>query len=182
MADEHWRHLARLDTHTLDQLMAEYGQAVWNYAFLLVKHRAMADDITQDVFLKAYRRFGEFRGEASVKTWLLRITHNVSMNYLRSSFFRRALLVDRIRGRGTGASAEQEFIDREVASEVWRQVFRLPAKYREVLVLQARYELGVAEIAKILDIPEGTVKSRLFAARRRLSAMLSEEGLLHEPT
>ncbi|CAG5081771.1 RNA polymerase sigma factor [Thermobacillus xylanilyticus] len=58
MADEHWRHLAGLDPHALDQLMAEYGQTVWNYAFLLVKHRAMADDITQDVFLKAYRRCG----------------------------------------------------------------------------------------------------------------------------
>jgi RNA polymerase sigma-70 factor (ECF subfamily) len=144
MADEHWRHLAHLDPHTLDQLMAEYGQTVWNYAFLLVKHRAMADDITQDVFLKVYRRFGEFRGEASIRTWLLRIAHNVSMNYLRSAFFRRALLVDRFRDRGSGASAEQEFIDREAASEVWRQVFRLPAKYREVLVLQAKYELPVA--------------------------------------
>jgi RNA polymerase sigma-70 factor, ECF subfamily len=182
LADEHWRHLAGLDPLSLDQLMAEYGQTVWNYAFLLVKHRAMADDVTQDVFLKAYRRFGEYRGEASVKTWLLRITHNVSMNYLRSAFFRRALLVDRIRGGGTGASAEQEFIEREAAGEVWRQVFRLPAKYREVLVLQAKYGLNIAEIAAILDIPEGTVKSRLFTARKRLSAMLSKEEMLHEPT
>jgi len=182
LADEHWRHLTGLDPHTLDQLMAEYGPTVWNYAFLIVKNRAMADDITQDVFLKVYRRFGEFRGESSIKTWLLRITRNISMNYLRSAFFRRVLLVDRIRGGASGASAEEEFIDREAANEVWRQVFRLPAKYREVLVLQAKYELNVAEIADILDIPVGTVKSRLFAARRRLSAMLSEEGLLHEAT
>lgn len=179
---EHWRHLAGLDPHTLDQLMAEYGQTVWNYAFLLVKHRATADDITQDVFLNVYRRFGEFRGEASIKTWLLRITRNVSMNYLRSAFFRRALLVGRVRGGGNGMSAEQEFIEREAANEVWRQVFRLPAKYREVLVLQAKYELGVAEIADILDIPVGTVKSRLHAARRRLSAMLSKEEMIHEAT
>ena len=179
---DHWRHLTGLNAHTLDQLMAEYGQTVWNFAFLLVKHRAMADDITQDVFLNVYRRFGEYRGEASIRTWLLRITHNVSMNYLRSAFFRRALLVDRIRGRGSGMSAEEEFIEREAANEVWRLVFRLPAKYREVLVLQAKYELSVAEIADILDIPVGTVKSRLFAARRRLSAMLGKEEMLHEAT
>lgn len=179
---DHWRHLTGLNPHTLDQLMAEYGQTVWNFAFLLVKHRAMADDIAQDVFLNVYRRFGEFRGEASIRTWLLRITRNVSMNYLRSAFFRRALLVDRIRGRGSGMSAEEEFIEREAANEVWRLVFRLPAKYREVLVLQAKYELSVAEIADILDIPVGTVKSRLFAARRRLSAMLGKEEMLHEAT
>lgn len=182
MTGEQWRHLANLDPHTLDQLMAEYGQLVWNYAFLIVKHRAMADDIAQDVFLQVYRRFESFRGDASIKTWLLRITHNVSMNYVRSAFVRRVLLVDRIRPGGSGVSAEQEFIEREAASEVWRQVFRLSAKHREVLLLHVKHELSIAEIADILGIPEGTVKSRLFAARRRLSAMLSEEGLLHEPT
>lgn len=180
MSDQYWQYLAGLDSEMLERLMADYGQEVWNYAFFVTKNRSVADDITQDVFIQAYRSFSSFRGEASMRTWLLKITRNKSINAVRSAFVRRVLLVDIVRPGGRAASAENDYIAREAANEVWRKVLELPIKHREVIVLHARYELSTEQMASVLQIPEGTVKSRLHAARRRLSALMRKEELLHE--
>lgn len=178
--DEYVRYLVRMDAAKLEDLMARHGQDVWNYAHFITKNRSMADDITQDVFIQAYHHVTSFRGESSLKTWLLKITRNISYNYLRSAFIRRVLLVEVVKTSGFDASAEQAFIEQEAANVVWRQVYQLPTKYREVLLLHARHELGINEMAQILNIPEGTVKSRLFTARKRLSALLAKEELYVE--
>lgn len=179
MSDDYLKYIVAMDPWTLEDLMAKYGQDVWNYAYCLTKNRSMADDITQDVFLQAYRHITSFRGESSVKTWLLKISRNISCNYRNSAFFRKVLLIDIIIPKESNRSAEQSFLEQEAANEVWKQVFHLPKKYREPLVLHAKYQLSLQEIANILKIPEGTVKSRLFGARNRLSIRL-KEGYFHE--
>ena len=180
MNDQDWQYIAALDPDMLEKLMADYGQEVWNYACFITKNRSMADDIAQDVFIEAYRSFAGFRRESSMKPWLLRITRNKSINGVRSAFVRKVLLVDRVRTGRNAASAENDYIELEAANEVWRQVLRLPVKHREVIILHAKHELSVQQMAHVLQIPEGTVKSRLHAARRRLSALLAKEELLHE--
>lgn len=175
MSDRCWQHMAVMDSDSLEKLMAQYGQDVWNFAFFLTKSRYVADDIAQDVFLKAYQHISSFRGESSIKTWLLTITRNVSTNYRRSAFLRRVLLMGIVERDRAGGSAEQDFLEREAVNEVWRQVFHLPAHYRSVLVLHAKHQLTIPEIAQVLQIPEGTVRSRLFTARKRLTNMLKEE-------
>jgi RNA polymerase sigma-70 factor (ECF subfamily) len=166
--------MTQLDPDTLSTLMDQFGQDVWNYAYFLTKSRAACDDITQDVFIQVYHHVDSFRGEASVKTWLLAITRNMSRNYLRTAFIRKALLVDIVIPRGTGRSAEDTFLEEEAANEIWKKVFLLPVKLREALVLQAKYQLSVSEISDILKVPQGTVKSRLFAARKRMKRLLTE--------
>jgi RNA polymerase sigma-70 factor (ECF subfamily) len=174
--DDTLPYLSAMDSLALEDLMKKYGQQVWSFAYVLTKNRHLADDVTQDVFLQAYRHVASFRGESSVKTWLLAITRNICRNYRHAAFFRKVLLVgDSTPREDYDQSAEQAFLEREAANGVWRQVFRLPAKLRETLVLHAKYELSTAEIAKLLRIPEGTVKSRLFAARKKLSNLLKEE-------
>jgi RNA polymerase sigma-70 factor (ECF subfamily) len=161
-----------MDQVMLEDLMAHYGQDVWNYAYFLTKNRMHADDIAQDAFIQAYRHVRSFRGESSVKTWLLRITRNISFNYMKSAFFRKVFLMGLAGPKETSRSAEEAYFEKEAANEVWRRVFTLPAKLRETLVLHAKYQLSIQEIANILQIPEGTVKSRLFTARQRLSKTL----------
>lgn len=178
MIDDYLPYMIEMDSYTLEDLMGQYGQDVWNFAYLLTTNRMMADDITQDVFLQAYRHVTTFRGEASVKTWLLRITRNISYNYRKSAFIRKVLLVDVVVPGNNIRSAEQSFLEHEAANEVWRQVFKLPTKFREVLVLNVKYELSLQEMAGLLRIPEGTVKSRLHTARKRLLILLKEE-LVH---
>ena len=179
MSDDYLKYLVAMDSRSLDDLMTKYGQDVWNYAYCITKKRSMADDITQDVFIQAYRHVASFRGESSVKTWLLRICRNISYNYRNTAFFRKVLLIDSIVLKEFNRSAEQSFLEKEAANEVWKQVFHLPKKYREPLMLHAKYQLSLLEIADILKIPEGTVKSRLFGARKRLTILL-KEGYYHE--
>ncbi|MGM0883146.1 MAG: RNA polymerase sigma factor [Bacillota bacterium] len=168
------QYITEMDPCTLDNLMKEYGQDVWNFAYLICKKRDMADDITQDVFLQAYRHMSSFRGEASLKTWLLKITRNISYNYRNTAFIRKVMLVDFVEPEGAYPSAEEAFLEKESTNEVWKSVFDLPAKYREVILLDAKHQFSVIEIAHILGVAEGTVKSRLFRARKKLSVMLTK--------
>lgn len=179
MEDSHWAYIENMDAGGLRELMQRYGPEVWNLAFVLTKRRDLADDVSQDVFLAVYRTIGSFRGDSSVRTWLLAITRNTSINHLRSSFVRRVILMERMGERQSGEagpSAEFEALRRSLSNEIWEAVMQLPLKLREVLVLQARHELTVREIAQLLGLPEGTVKSRLSRARLLMNVMREEGG------
>lgn len=180
MEESHLPYVDRMGGDDLRELMETYGQEVWNLAYLLTKRRDLADDIAQDVFLRAYGAIASFRGESSVRTWLLSIARNVSINYLKTAFMRKVIPASRIKTKTTAPSAESEALRRSFADEIWEAVLSLPVKLREVLILHARYELGMREIAEMLGLSEGTVKSRLSRARRRMSAILKEEGLAYE--
>jgi len=175
MEKEHLQHLSRMDDYTLDILMNEFGQAVWNYAYFLTKQRQLADDVTQDTFIKAFRHIADFRGQSSVKSWLFRIARNTALNYRRTAFLRRVTLMDVVERKGGSRSAEEEFLDQYVASDIWRYVLQLSATYREVIILEAKYELSLSEIAELIGVSVGTVKSRLHRARAKLAAKLKEE-------
>ncbi|GBF78099.1 RNA polymerase subunit sigma-70 [Paenibacillus sp. 598K] len=153
----------------LNELMTSYGKDVWNYAYSMTRKPELADDISQDVFLKVYRSLFTFRSESSLKTWLLTITRNTVLDYRRSAYFRKITLVDFFSSDGGVQSAEQEVIQADTVNELWDMVMQLPVKYREAIILFAHYQLSMKEIAKILEVSEGTVKSRLHHARLKLS-------------
>lgn len=152
----------------LKDLMDQYGNDVWNYAFSLTHKWEQADDITQDVFLKAYRHLHTFRCESSIKTWLLAITRNAVKDLRKSAFFRKVTLVDLIPFREVHPSAEHEAIENQAVSDIWKKVLQLPVKYREVLILYGHHQLSMKEIAELLDVSIGTVKSRLHHARMKV--------------
>lgn len=153
----------------LQDLMKAYGKDVWNYAFSMTRKWDQADDITQEVFIKVFRNLHTFRCESSVKTWLLAITRNMTMDYRRSAFLRKVTLVDLFAPAEKHPSSEQEAIDKWTVNEMWNLVLKLPVKYREVLILYAHYQLSIKEIANVLNVSEGTVKSRMHQARKKIS-------------
>ncbi|PWV97277.1 RNA polymerase sigma-70 factor (ECF subfamily) [Paenibacillus cellulosilyticus] len=154
----------------LDELMKTYGRDVWNYALFLTRNRELADDITQDAFVKVYEKLYSYRGESSVRTWLLAITRNTALDAMRSSWFKRVMLLpQRLLTADSVPSAEREALDRELVHDTWSVVLDLPAKLREVLLLSAHHGLQMKEIAQLLGVSEGTVKSRLFRAREQAS-------------
>ncbi|KOP64577.1 RNA polymerase subunit sigma-70 [Bacillus sp. FJAT-18019] len=164
------------DANTLlSDWMDSYGQDVWNYAFFLTKRKDAADDISQDVFMKALKHWNDFQGRSSVKTWLLTITRNLSLNYLKSSFVTRVSLIGWFTSKQTEPSAEKEFMDAAAVSQIWKFVMELPPKYREVLILESHYQLPRKEMAQLLGISEGTIKSRLHRARARMERKLKGE-------
>lgn len=159
----------------LDELMRAYGTDVWNYAFFLTRRRELADDISQDVFVKVYNRLYTFNGQSSVKTWLLSITRNTARDALRSVWLRRVTLVDYWQDQRAGPSAERDALSRQMTDEIWSVVLSLPAKLREVLLLHAQYGLKQEEIAELLGVSLGTVKSRLHRARAAVSRKLNRQ-------
>ena len=170
---DYLKHLSRSDdaAAVLDDMMRIYGPDVWRYAYFLTKRPDAADDISQDVFLKAYRKLSSFRGESSVRTWLLGIARHASLNYMRAAFFRKVTLVDRIHPKDHGPSAEHVAIERLQTERIWAMVLSLPAKYREILILDAHYECSEQEMADLLGISRGTVKSRLHRARAKVEKL-----------
>jgi RNA polymerase sigma-70 factor, ECF subfamily len=180
LEESYWKHLTVMDAGLLRELMIKYGQEVWNLAFILTKRNDLADDITQEVFLSAYRNIELFRGESSIKTWLLSIARNTSVNYLRSAFMRKVTLMAWVSSKVTSPSAEHEALEQSLSDDIWRIVMKLPLKFREVLILAGKYDMSMKEIAGVLGVSEGTVKSRLARARQKVKAYWKEEGTAYE--
>jgi len=155
----------------LGELMTVYGKEVWNYAYSITRKWDLADDISQEVFIKVYKNLHGFRRDASVKTWLLTITRNTAIDFQRSAFLRKVTLTDWIGETGERRSVEHDVIENQTVNDMWNLVLQLPIKYREVLILYAHNQLSLKEIADVLEVTEGTVKSRMFHARKKLQKM-----------
>lgn len=167
------KYMVETDDHKalLSELMTAYGKEVWNYAFSITRKWDLADDITQEVFIKVFRNMHAFRRDASVKTWLLTITRNTAIDFKRSAFLRKVTLTDSYEERGSRQSAEHEAMEQWAVGDLWKLVLQLPVKYREAIILFAHYQLSLKEIAEVLGVSEGTVKSRMFHARQKLTKM-----------
>lgn len=174
MAHDYLKYVSDLQANSLQSLMQAHGQEVWNYAFLLTKNHHLADDIAQDVFLQVYLHIDSFRGQSSVRTWLLSITRNIAFNYKKSAFFRKAMLLGFLSPAVGAKSAEEQYMSRAFTDTIWEHVLKLPPKYREVLILDAHYDMPLTEIAVLLRLSIGTVKSRLHRARGKLKTYLEE--------
>ncbi|OXM83906.1 RNA polymerase sigma factor [Paenibacillus rigui] len=161
----------------VEQLMVAYGQDVWNYAYSMTRKWDQADDITQDVFIKVYKNLYTFRNESSIKTWILTITRHMTLDYRRSAFYRKVTLVEFLAPSVETKSTEQDVMDKMAQNALWKMVLSLPVKYREVLILYAHYQLSMKEMAQVLGLTEGTVKSRLFHARKKITKL--REGQDH---
>ena len=97
----------------LDYVIKDYWQDVWNYSFIITKDPHLSDDITQDVFIKVFKNWNSFRKESSIKTWILKITRNTAINYLKSSYFKKDIFNRIFSDDKQSLSAEQEFLSKK---------------------------------------------------------------------
>jgi RNA polymerase sigma-70 factor, ECF subfamily len=162
------RMTAELDDINL--LCATYRPRIYRYALLSLRDPDLAENVTQDCFLRAYRAREEFRGDCSVATWLTRIATNLIRDCTRSrkfQFWKAAsvtavdvgVMVDRIAAPGT--SPETSLVAREQLVRVWDTVAKLPGKQRSVFLLRFVEEMELPEIAAAMGLHVGTVKSHL---------------------
>lgn len=180
-----------INNDTLASLMDDYGNDVWNYVYFLTKTAEQADDLSQEVFVRAYTGIANYRGDCSIKTWLLTITRNTTFTYRKSRFFRSSLWGETLslesdqdqsgsrqmmRERSAHPSAEMEVMRIAHVHEIWDIVLALPEKFREILLLHLRYELTTVEIADMLRISQGTVKSRLSRAKDKVRKQWEERS------
>jgi RNA polymerase sigma-70 factor (ECF subfamily) len=164
----------RGEREAFDRLVVRYQRDVYRLCYRYVNDHEDANDLAQEVFLKAWRAIGRFRGDSSFATWLYRIAVNACLNHRA---LRRPLtqelpeaLPDPARG------AEARVVHEDEAERVREAVSRLPDKQRATLILKVYQELSHEEVAQILGTTVGTVKSNLFHALANLRRLLAERG------
>lgn len=166
------RRAADGDVAAFERLVGHYHGRVLNFALAFTADRDQAADLAQEAFIKAYRSIGGFRFESSFSTWLFRIVKNAFLDAVKSRQARERELEtpieDELGHLQTAALAEEQVMRAEARRDLRRAMKRVPTAYRMVVVLFDVQGLSYDEIAKVLDIPIGTVKSRLKRGRDAL--------------
>ncbi|MEK3980156.1 sigma-70 family RNA polymerase sigma factor [Psychrobacillus sp. FSL K6-2836] len=160
----------------LEKVMIEYGNELVRLAFSYVKDTEIAKDMVQNTFIKCYKNVDSFRYDAQIKTWLYRITINECKDYLKSWNYKMVQVKSFINetARSILPSVEKTVIDKYNNENMKDTISTLPKEYREVVYLFYYDSLKTEEIAKVLDIPVNTVKTRLRRAKQRLLSMVKE--------
>lgn len=194
MTPEHEKHcIDRVlggDVNAFEPLVHAYEKTVYNLALRALGSREDAEDVTQEAFLKAYRSLSSFRGESKFSVWLYRIVSNLCLDHLRARQRRPAqsLTVENEEGETDELEIPDEhfspekLLDRKLTREaVQRGLQTLPDDARQILLLRELQGLSYEEIGQVLALEPGTVKSRIFRARKRLCAYLMQDGNLPDP-
>lgn len=151
--------------------LVESSRLAFRVAYSVLRHRENAEDVAQEALARAYRRFRQLRERDRFGPWLVRVTWRLALDRQRAD--RRRLLREHEQAPPLATeSAAEAIAARERAVHIWRAIDALPPKLRIVVVLANIEGHDVQEVARLLAIPDGTVKSRLFAARARLKEQL----------
>jgi RNA polymerase sigma-70 factor, ECF subfamily len=170
------RRIGAGDEDAMAEFYREHGRVVLAQVRLVTGERVLAEEIVQDTMLAVWRGAGSFRGESSVRSWVIAIARRQTRDRLRRRRLRvvdEAFLADQ---PGPGPGPEVMALDRAELAEVMSAIRDLASAHREVLGLAFGSGLSLAEVAAVLGIPVGTVKSRLAAARTALNRALEEKG------
>jgi RNA polymerase sigma-70 factor (ECF subfamily) len=154
-----------------EALLIESSTLAFRVAYSVLRHRQDAEDVAQEAFARAHRGFSRLRARDRFRSWLIRMTWRLALDKRRSD--RRRTARETEHGRLAGESHVWEPGRPDRAVELWQAIDALPEKLRLVVVLAHVEGHQISEVAALLHVPEGTVKSRLFLARQRLKAQLS---------
>ena len=196
--------LARLqsgDERALADLADAYSSKIYQLAFRYLRNKEDAEEITQDVLFKVYRKVDAFRGDAQLSSWIYRITFNAAMSRLRTARYQRAQAEDRRAAAATeedGSSApsrtpdvadwsdmaDERVLRTQLRQRVFRAILALPAIYRAPVMLRDIQGMSTEEASAMLKVKDQTLKSRLHRGRLILRKQLADfaGGLtLHRP-
>ena len=171
------------DAEAYRGLVEKYQGRIYAVVFGMVRNQEDARDIAQDTFIKAYRNLESFRLESSFYTWLYRIAMNLAIDWTRRGKRRATSSFDETIAQrdGEGAIAEPHHSDNPAKNLERKQLYavimdaldKLPEDQKQVLLLRELEGLSYKEISDLLEIPEGTVMSRLFYARKKMQKLLA---------
>jgi len=163
------------DEHAFEVLVLRYQGPIYNAVLRMVRDRDEASDLTQNAFLKAYQQLSRFDPQYKFFSWIYRIAVNESLNYVKRRNRQEPLEGDHA---SDDRSPENLLVGSEVSRHVQDALMRISADYRVVVVLRHFHDCSYEDMATILGVPEKTIKSRLFSARRQLRELLEAKGLL----
>ncbi len=166
------RRIAGGDKRALETLYTRHSDRTFKFLLRLTANRAAAEDLTHDAFLEVWRSASRFEGRSSVTTWILSIARYKALDAMRKH---RSLTEQELPGR---AEPTPEMTAIELSSNIFMRecLTRLSQEHREIIDLVYYQEMSVKEVGEILGIPENTVKTRMFYARKKLKEMLLAAG------
>ena len=175
------------DTSAFDQLVIRYSPRLYGMIYHMTSNKEDANDLTQDVFAKAYRSLRRFRGRSSFYTWIYAIGTNMTLNFLKKRNRRAAWSLDNLDNLDSGIQNDEAMVDlahaanprhqsdlNELQKKLNEALQSLSNRHRAVVTMFDIQGIPHAEISKILKVSEGTVRSRLFYAHRQLQGHLEE--------
>lgn len=148
-----------------EQLLELYGKKVFRMAVMMLKDTGRAEEVTQDIFLKLWQALPAYDGRAAPSTWLYTIARNTCLSAVRAESYRRTTSLNEVSEPTASNLAPLKIAWEEYLS-------KLPEIQREVITLFYLEEKSVKDVAELLELPEGTVKSHLHRARRALGKMM----------
>ena len=178
------------DVNAFERLVTDYEKNVYSIALRMTGNSEDAADMTQEAFIKAYNSLGSFRGDSKFSVWLYRIVSNVCLDFLRSRTRKPtvSLSVEDDEGEEAQLDVADESQSPELLLErsltrdaVRRGLAQLAPDYRQILLLREIQGLSYEEISQALSLDLGTVKSRIFRARKKLCAFLIADGNIPDP-
>jgi RNA polymerase sigma-70 factor, ECF subfamily len=188
------------DERALGDLADEYSTKIYQLAFRYLRNKEDAEEVTQDVLFKVYRKVDAFRGDAALSSWIYRITFNAAMSRLRTAKYQRAQDEDRraaaneLDGNGEAARtqevadwsdmADERVLRSQLRARVLRAILALPAIYRAPVIMRDIQGMSTEEASAMLKVKDQTLKSRLHRGRLILRKQLADfaDGLtMHRP-
>ena len=187
------------DEQALSDLADEFGTKIYQLAFRYLRNKEDAEEVTQDVLFKVYRKVGEFRGDAALSSWIYRITFNAAMSRLRPAQHQRTQAAERPDAANDSAAgdaarpsevadwsdlADEQVLRSQLRQRVMRAILALPAIYRAPVMLRDIQGMSTEEASAMLRVKDQTLKSRLHRGRLILRKQLADfaGGLtLHRP-
>lgn len=169
--------MAAGDSTALRTFYGRYQVRVFRFVTRLVRTEAVAEELTNEIFLEAWRNAGTYEGRASASTWLLSIAHHRAVSSLRK---RRDEGWDEDAAAALADDGDNPEVVAQKAdkSAIMRRCMdRLSPDHREIIDLVYYHEMSISEVSEVVKIPENTVKTRLFHARKKLSELLQEAGV-----
>jgi RNA polymerase sigma-70 factor (ECF subfamily) len=171
------RAIAYGDRHAMARLYARHSVRVHRFVLRIIGNATIAEDVVSEVFLDVWRHAKGFKEKSRVSTWLLGIARNKSLSIARQRSIEpldeqlSAVIED------PGDDPETTVVKKDQGAVIRKSLLELPAAQREVIDLVYYHQKSVAEVAQIVGVPENTVKTRMFYARRRMGEILKAAGL-----
>ncbi|MFA6940249.1 MAG: sigma-70 family RNA polymerase sigma factor [Clostridiaceae bacterium] len=160
----------------IDRLIAEYSKSLTRLCYLMLKDVQLSEEAAWEALYKAYKGYGKFRGGSSEKTWISKIAINVCKSYMRKPSYKE-ITSDYISLSYASEDEEAYEFRSEESLALLNAVYRLPIKYKQVILLRYYQQMGVSEIAKILKEKENTISVRIKRAHVMLKEKLKEDCL-----
>ncbi|WP_430178121.1 sigma-70 family RNA polymerase sigma factor [Peribacillus simplex] len=158
----------------LDEIMSLYGQDILQLVYSYVKDTVVAEDLTQEIFIKCYKGLPAYNQQSNIRTWLWRIAINHCKDYWKSWYFRKVSPAEDEQEWTSTDNVEEAVIQQDEDRQLAVAVMELPIQYREVIYLHYFQEMKLKEISEVTGVKLGTVKTRMRQAKKRLKTYWEE--------